>query len=93
FIDNFLADDQAAIDRDSNVQDWVPQVPVYLYHGRDDQTVPFASSTATVKAMTARGAVQVSLTECQAVPSGHSECVAPYWVFMLQRLGAVARNL
>lgn len=93
FIDNFLADDVAAIDRDSNVHDWQPQVPVHLYHGRDDQTVPFDSATATVRAMTTRGAGQVSLTECLAVPSGHSECVAPYWVFMLERLGAKARNL
>lgn len=93
FIDNFLADDVAAVDRDSNVHAWQPQVPVYMYHGRDDQTVPFASSTATLQAMKARGSTLASLTECLAVPSGHSECVAPYWVFMLQRLGAQARNL
>lgn len=94
FMDNFLADDTAAIARDSSVRDWAPQVPVHLYHGRGDQTVPFASATATVQAMAARGAAsRVSLTECQTVPSGHKECVAPYWVFMLQRLGAVVRNL
>ncbi len=93
FIDDYLADDVAAIDRDSNVHDWQPQVPVYLYHGRDDQTVPYASAVSTVQAMVARGAQQVSLTECQAVPSGHNDCVPSYWIFMLQRLGAVARNL
>lgn len=93
FIDTFLADDVAGTERDSNVDDWAPRVPVFLYHGRDDQTVPFASSTATLQAMAARGATDVTLTECQAVPSGHSDCVAPYWVFMLERLGATARNL
>lgn len=92
FMDNFLADDRAAIGRDSNVLDWAPQVPVHLFHGREDQTVPFASATSTLQAMTTRGA-QVSLTECRAVPAGHTECVAPYWVHMLQRLGAVARDL
>lgn len=93
FMDNFLADDVAAIARDSNVRDWAPQVPVHLFHGRDDQTVPYASATSTLQAMVARGAAQVGLTDCRAVPAGHTECVAPYWVFMLQRLGAVARNL
>ncbi len=93
FVDNYLADDVAAIGRDSNVHDWQPQAPVYLFHGRDDQTVPYASSESTLQVMGARAAAQVSLTECTAAPAGHSECVAPYWIFMLQKLAGSARDL
>jgi pimeloyl-ACP methyl ester carboxylesterase len=92
-LDRYLADDSAAIVRDSNVGDWAPQVPVYLFHGRDDQTVPFSSSTTTLGAMIARGATRVTLTECTLVPAGHKECVAPYWLLMLKQLAPVARNL
>ncbi|HSW07950.1 alpha/beta hydrolase family protein [Aquabacterium sp.] len=94
FIDNYLADDSAAIERVSNVHDWKPELPVRLYHGRDDRTVPYASSTVTLAAMQARGAgAQVTLTDCGAVPAGHLECVVPYWSFMLDHLAGFARDL
>ena len=94
FLDNFLSDDVKATDRLSNVHDWRPQVPVYLYHGRDDQTVPYASSTSTLAAMQAQGAGDlVSLTDCTAAPSSHLGCVAPFLGFMLGKLAPVAQDL
>lgn len=94
FIDNYLADDSGAIERMSNVHNWKPELPVRLFHGRDDRTVPYASSTVTLAAMLARGAGdKVSLTDCTAVPAGHLECVVPYWGFMLGQLAPTARDL
>lgn len=94
FIDNYLADDSAAIERVSNVHDWKPELPVRLYHGRDDRTVPYASSSVTLQAMQAKGAgTLVTLTDCTAVPAGHLECVVPYWSFMLNHLAGYARDL
>lgn len=94
FLDYYLADDSAALARDSNVHDWLPAQPVRLYHGRDDQTVPFVNSPLTLQAMQARGAGdRVGLTECPAKPSGHLDCVLPYWNFMLAEIGARARDL
>ena len=94
FLDNFLSDDVKGTDRISNVHDWRPQVPVHLYHGRDDQTVPYASSTSTLAAMQAQGAGQlVTLTDCTAAPSSHLGCVAPFLGFMLDKLAPVAQDL
>ena len=94
FLDNFLSDDVKATDRLSNVHNWRPQVPVYLYHGRDDQTVPYASSTSTLAAMQAQGASDlVSLSDCPAAPSSHLGCVAPFLGFMLGKLAPVAQDL
>lgn len=94
FIDNYLADDTAAIERVSNVHDWKPELPVRLYHGRDDRTVPYASGTVTLNTMRQRGAgATVTLTDCPAVPAGHLECVVPYFEFMLGQLALVARDL
>lgn len=93
FIDAFLDDDRELIERQSNVHDWKPELRTRLYHGRDDQTVPYASSASTLAAMRARGAADVSLTDCTVSPSGHRDCVLPYWAFMLDALQERARDL
>lgn len=95
FLDNYLAGDRAAVERDSNVHDWRPERPMRLYHGREDRTVPYASSTQALQAMRARGVpdTQVELTDCPLEPAGHRSCVRPYWDFMLTEIGALARDL
>ena len=94
FLDLYLADDVAGIEARSNVYAWKPVLPLWLYHGRDDATVSYRASTNTVIAMQQRGAgSQVSLTDCTAQPSGHLDCVQPFWNFMLQKFSTVARDL
>ncbi len=92
-IDNYLADDSAAVERLSNVHDWVPAAPVRLFHGRDDQTVPYVSSTHTLQTMRSRGARDVSLTDCAAAPSGHIGCVPPFLAFVLGEFASRVRDL
>jgi pimeloyl-ACP methyl ester carboxylesterase len=93
FIDLYLADDSAGLDALSNVHDWKPTFPVLLHHGRDDRTVAHSVATRTLASLRARGSTSVSLTECDAVPAGHLECVLPYFSFMLSAAGSVARDL
>ena len=93
FIDRFLADDVQAIAQDSSVYDWKPEAPLFLYHGRDDRTVPYGSSVSALNAMQARGANQVSLTDCPATPSSHIGCVPPFLNFMLGKVMPLARDL
>ncbi len=93
FIDIFLDNDRAAINRESDVHDWRPAQPVRLFHGRDDQTVPFVASAHALQAMQGRGAPDVLLQECTSVPSGHLDCVQPYWQTMLSQMAQVVRGL
>ena len=94
FLDLYLKDDVAGIEARSNVYDWKPELPLRLFHGRDDATVSYRASSDTVVAMQQRGAgSQVSLTDCPARPSGHLDCVQPFWNYMLQQFGTVAKNL
>jgi hypothetical protein len=93
FLDNYLAGNTAAIERDSSVYDWKPDATVRLYHGRDDQTVPYASSSRTLQAMQARAAAAVTLTDCPATPSSHTGCVPSYFTFALGHMAAVAKDL
>lgn len=93
-IDWYLADDVQAIVRASNVHDWKPDLPVKLFHGRDDQTVPYASSLSTLQAMQKNGAGDlVSLTDCPVVPADHIACVPSFVSFTLDQLAPVARDL
>lgn len=93
-IDNYLADDRSAIETFSDVFDWAPQIPVSLFHGRDDRTVPYLSASSTLQAMQSRGAAgRVTLTDCVAEPAGHKECVLPYWRFVLGQFAAAAKDL
>lgn len=94
FIDRYLADDTAHIAEHSSVHDWRPSLPVRLFHGQDDRTVPYASSTSTLRAMQQRGAGElVSLTDCRAQPAGHLDCVVPFITFVLEQLAPVAQGL
>ena len=93
FVDNYLADDNDAIERDSNVHDWKPALPVRMFHGRDDQTVPYAAATRTLQTMQARGASTATLADCSATPSSHLGCVQPYFAYLMGQLSAVARDL
>ena len=93
FLDSYMADDNVALDRDSNVHDWKPETPVHLFHGRDDGTVPYASSSATLQTMQSLGATQVSLTDCPAVPSSHLGCVPSYLDFAMNLVRAGVTGL
>ncbi len=94
FIDNYLADDVRAIAQLSSVHDWKPNLPVRLFHGRDDSTVPYASSLSTLQTMQSLGAGGlVSLTDCPAAPSEHIACVQSFLAFMLAQVGAQAMDL
>lgn len=93
FIDQFLANDREAIRRDSDVHNWRPNKPVRLFHGRDDQTVPFIGSQSALSTMSDLAAPDVLLQECSHVPSGHLDCVPQYWEYVLGQMALVARDL
>ncbi len=93
-LDHYFADDRTAIAVQSSVNDWLPERPVLLFHGRDDQTVSYLNATSALQSMQARGAgSRVTLTDCSAQPSDHLDCVRPYWLWMLDNFGKLAKDL
>lgn len=95
FIDLYLADDQEGLKEFSSVDwGWKPTAPVYLFHGREDQTVPFAAGLAAYNTLSAAGGAPVSLQECtQARPTGHLECVPEYFTYAIGVMQRTARGL
>lgn len=93
FVDAFFEDDRDKIERQSNVHDWRPERRVRFFHGRQDRTVPYISGSSTVAAMLSRGAGDVTIEDCAAVPSDHLPCVPPFFAFMARRLAERATDL
>lgn len=95
FLDNFLADDVGAIERMSNVHQWKTEQPFRLFHGRDDQAVPYNVSVITLNAMRARGSdpALVTLTDCATPPFDHLKCVPEFFQRSIGYLGTLARDL
>ena len=50
---------------DNDIHDWLPQAPVSLFHGTEDDFVPFFNSQNAFDAMTARGATDITLEPIQ----------------------------
>jgi pimeloyl-ACP methyl ester carboxylesterase len=76
-----------------NVHDWKPNAPIRLYHGKEDQTVPYESSRSTLAAMQARQVNDIELIDCPSTPSDHKNCVVPYWLFMTEYFAGFAEGL
>ena len=95
FLDAYLADDRDTLMQESSVHwGWTPSAPVYLFHGRQDQTVPFAASVSALNTLRATGGAPVTLRECSGVtPTGHLPCVPEYFTYALQVMAATARGL
>ena len=94
FLDRYIADDREALAREHSVHlGWAPDVPVYLFHGRLDLTVPYSASTSAQRALREAGAKDVSLTDCTTGKLGHLDCVPEYFHFALERLARTAKDL
>jgi len=79
FLERFLTND-----RQDDVHNWQPLIPIKLFHGPDDETVPIESSESTLNTMLNLGA-DVELIRCTENPSSHSNCVLPYINFVVDQ--------
>ena len=94
FMDRFLADDKAGIAAEHSVHlGWAPSVPVYLFHGRGDLTVPYSAAESARDTLRAAGATEVTLTDCTTPKFGHLDCVPEYFRFAVDRMGRLAKDL
>ena len=94
FLDRYLADERAAIQAEHDVHTgWTPTVPLHLFHGRGDLTVPYSAAESALSTLRATGATGVSLTDCTTPKFGHLDCVPEYFRFAVERMGWLARDL
>lgn len=81
----------------NDIYDWAPQAPTRLFHGADDDIVPYANATTAYAAMQAAGAPDVSLVNCttpwSTIPRNHQNCVPDYLSEVLGWFGSLATDL
>lgn len=70
----------------NNVYDWAPKAPIRMFHGANDETVPYANSIKAVSVMNENEGVDVTLKDCESIPSTHVKCAAGFAIFALDYL-------
>lgn len=90
FRSNFVGSGELALKADlsrNDIHNWRPVTPTRLFHGQDDNVVPYFNATNALAAMTTAGSTSVTVTNCtKPVPGsrGHAEC---YWDYLGQVIG------
>lgn len=94
FLTNYLNDDVAAINAQSDVYDWNLSTPLGLIHGLDDSTVPYANTSSLINAQTKRASANLLQSfNCSAKPAEHLACVPDYLTSSANYLQQRAANL
>lgn len=84
FRTDFLAGGEATVKAGiaaNDIYDWAPQAPTRLFHGAEDDIVPYFNASRAESAMRAAGSANVTLVDCRTlplIPRGHAECVPNY---------------
>lgn len=68
--------------------DWTPDKKVYLYHGKDDSTVPFVNSEDTYQTLLANGTSPDVITLIP-LEGTHGSAVTPYLLDFIPKLWAL----
>ena len=97
FLDSFNGSGETTLKAaiaENNLYNWKPAAPTILFHGRDDDVVPYANTTTALQTMTANGAADVTVHTCNAgrLPTTHENCGMPYLVDMIKTISALVSN-
>lgn len=94
-VDYLDAGDAAYAPRfDANqVYNWVPTAPTGLYHGVNDEIVPYANATTALAAMDPLATGNVELQTCIIPVDAHTLCVPGYLDYMIDFFSPLAQDL
>lgn len=86
--------------KENNIYDWKPKAPTRLFHGKDDQVVPYSNASLALKKMTANKAPDVKIINCSSAipgltitPTSHAKCATPYFFYIIFYFAGKAKNL
>jgi pimeloyl-ACP methyl ester carboxylesterase len=99
FITSYLGTGETALKghiAENDIYNWAPQAPTRLFHGVEDDTVPYTNTTTAKTKMTANGSLTVTVVDCNAgpgVPTTHTTCGRPFAVDMIAFFKTLATDL
>jgi pimeloyl-ACP methyl ester carboxylesterase len=71
---------------DNSLLDWTPTIPMHMYHGDEDATVPYENSVSTYNHFIANGASPSVVTLTALPGSDHSTGIIPYTEDFIKKL-------
>ncbi len=80
---------------ENNIYNWAPAVPTRLFHGLDDDIVPYANTTTAKNAMNSNGSTSVTVVNCNAgtLPTTHNNCIEPFGIDVVIYFNTLATGL
>jgi len=78
--------------RENSLTDWIPQHPVYFYHGDQDDTVPYENTLITVERLRANGTPEDRISLTVIPGADHATGVEPYLNDLLIKLQQLDAN-
>jgi pimeloyl-ACP methyl ester carboxylesterase len=98
FVSSYLGLGEASLKAhiaENDIYNWAPAVPTRLFHGVDDDIVPYANATTAQTAMTNNGSTTVTLVDCDAgaLPTNHDNCVIPFAIDVITYFKTLATGL
>jgi hypothetical protein len=70
---------------ENSLTDWAPIIPMYMYHGLADETVPYQNSVDTYNKLLANGAATSTVT-LTALEGTHGTAIEPYIGHLIEKL-------
>jgi secretory lipase len=98
FLTSYLGAGETALKAhvaENDIYDWAPRVPTRLFHGVEDDTVPYANTTTAKAKMTGNGSLTVTAVDCNAggLPTTHTNCARPFAIDMIAFFKTLATGL
>jgi len=99
FRGDFLGSGEIAIKADiarNDIHSWRSSVPTRLFHGDQDDVVPYFNAIDARDAMTIAGSPDVQVVNCStigSIPRDHAECVVDYFTQVFGWFTSLATNL
>ena len=86
--------------QENDLYDWTPKTPTKLFHGEDDQVVPYSNAEKALATMKTNGAKDIEIVNCSTVlpgftisPASHSKCAYPYFIYTIFHFNGLAQDL
>ena len=79
----------------NDIYNWAPGVPTRLFHGQNDDVVPYANAVTAHAAMAANGSTTVTVVDCNAggLPTTHDNCAMPFAVDVVSFFKTLATGI
>jgi pimeloyl-ACP methyl ester carboxylesterase len=81
---------------ENDIYHWAPGIPTRLFHGVNDDIVPYANTTTAKAAMDALGSTTVTVVTCDAgagVTTTHNNCIKPFGIDVIYYFQTLATGL